>query len=92
MSAELSSQDIYLFAEGTHRRLHGFLGAHVIGGGVRFAVWAPNARSVRVTGTFDGGPADLHQVDSSGIWSGWVAGAAAGVSADGVCSVSLAAS
>ncbi len=78
MNAELSSQDIYLFAEGTHRRLHGFLGAHVIGGGVRFAVWAPNARSVRVTGTFDGGPADLHQVDSSGIWSGWVAGAAAG--------------
>ena len=41
----LTDQDIYLFREGTHGRLYAELGAHANadGGGVRFAVWAPNA-------------------------------------------------
>ena len=50
MTAELTPDDLYLFGEGTHRRLHGFLGAHVIDDGVRFAVWAPNAERVSVVG------------------------------------------
>src|SRR5579862_3385535 len=35
--------DIYLFNVGEHRRAHQLLGAHLAEGGVRFAVWAPNA-------------------------------------------------
>jgi 1,4-alpha-glucan branching enzyme len=78
MNAELLPDDLYLFGEGTHRRLHGFLGAHVLGDGVRFAVWAPNAQAVHVAGSFPGDTAVLQPAGVSGIWSGWVAGAAAG--------------
>ena len=78
MTAELAPDDLYLFGEGTHRRLHGFLGAHVIDDGVRFAVWAPNARAVHVAGTFPGESAELQPAGVSGIWSGWAKGAAVG--------------
>jgi 1,4-alpha-glucan branching enzyme len=44
--------DIYLFAEGTHRRLWDVMGAHPAlqddEPGARFAVWAPRARGVSV--------------------------------------------
>ena len=51
----LSDLDLHLFGEGTHRRLWEWLGAHVLeGGGVRFAVWAPNAAAVRVVGDWNG--------------------------------------
>src|SRR5205823_2850765 len=40
--------DLYLFNMGEHRRAHCFLGAHLVEGGVRFAVWAPNAQHVSV--------------------------------------------
>ena len=54
--APLSEHDIYLFNEGTHRRLWDKLGAHLatVDGvdGVAFAVWAPNARRVSVVGDF----------------------------------------
>ena len=42
--------DLHLLGEGNHRRLWDLLGAHVTAGGARFAVWAPNARRVSVTG------------------------------------------
>src|SRR5436190_21176680 len=32
--------DLYLFNMGEHRRAHRLLGAHLVDGGVRFAVWA----------------------------------------------------
>ena len=48
--------DLYLFAEGTHRRLWEVLGAHPMEidgvSGVRFAVWAPRATRVSVVGDF----------------------------------------
>jgi 1,4-alpha-glucan branching enzyme len=51
----LSDLDLYLFGEGSHRRLWEFLGAHPQAeGGVRFAVWAPNAQAVYAIGDWNG--------------------------------------
>jgi 1,4-alpha-glucan branching enzyme len=79
---ELTDEDVYLFNEGTHRRLAGKLGAHQLGPeGTAFAVWAPGARAVSVIGDFNGwDPAadPLGPRASSGIWVGVVPGAAPG--------------
>jgi 1,4-alpha-glucan branching enzyme len=85
--ASLGDLDRYLIAEGTHLRLHRKLGAHFVrrdgADGVRFAVWAPNARAVRVIGDFNGwnwsanGHVMLHGGDT-GIWELFVPGAAPG--------------
>ncbi|MDQ4065124.1 MAG: 1,4-alpha-glucan branching enzyme, partial [Actinomycetota bacterium] len=71
----LGDIDLHLLGEGTHRRLWEKLGAHVrtIDGieGVSFAVWAPNARSVRVVGEFnswDGRLGPMRSLGASGIW------------------------
>ena len=54
----LGEMDLYLFAEGNHRDLSSCFGAQLmqVDGvpGVRFAVWAPNARRVSVVGDFNG--------------------------------------
>ena len=54
----LSDQDFHLFNEGTHYRIYNKLGAHItiVSGepGTGFGVWAPNARSVSVIGSFIG--------------------------------------
>jgi len=76
------SIDLHLFNEGQHRRLWELLGAHVLGGaaGVRFSVWAPNAREIYVSGDWNGwgdGVA-MRSVGSSGLWVAIVPGAAAG--------------
>jgi len=63
--------DVYLFNMGEHRRAHRFLGAHLAAGGVRFAVWAPNAQRVSVVGDFNGWNADAHPMrprGSTGVW------------------------
>ena len=71
----LGDLDLHLVGEGTHTRLWEKLGAHcqtINGiGGVSFAVWAPNARSVRVIGEFNSWDGRLHpmrSLGSSGIW------------------------
>jgi 1,4-alpha-glucan branching enzyme len=71
----LGELDLHLLGEGRHERLWEKLGAHVreIDGisGVAFAVWAPNARSVRVLGDFNSWDGRLHPMrtlGSSGIW------------------------
>ncbi len=71
----LGDLDLHLVGEGTHRRMWESLGASVttIAGvqGVSFAVWAPNARSVRVVGEFNSWDGRLHpmrSLGSSGIW------------------------
>jgi len=82
----LTGQDIYLFREGTHGHLHEKLGAHLctLAGveGTQFAVWAPNAQSVAVTGDFNDWNKSAHPLlphqDDSGIWEGFVPGVAAG--------------
>ena len=54
-------------------------GAHPEPGGTRFAVWAPNARRVQVTGDFDGWDphraTELSRDDGSGCWHGFAEGA-----------------
>ncbi|HEV8562686.1 MAG TPA: 1,4-alpha-glucan branching enzyme, partial [Actinophytocola sp.] len=81
----LGELDLHLFSEGRHERLWQVLGAHqhsyeVPGGvvaGTSFAVWAPNARGVRVTGDFDGwdGRANpMRSLGSSGVWELFVPG------------------
>jgi 1,4-alpha-glucan branching enzyme len=67
--------DLHLFGEGKHHRLHQFMGAHrrvhQDVEGVSFAVWAPNARSVRVVGDFnawDGRVHPMRTMGSSGVW------------------------
>jgi 1,4-alpha-glucan branching enzyme len=57
------------------------LGAHPVDTGVRFAVWAPNARYVSVVGDFndwDSAADPLRPVDETGIWEGLVDGATTG--------------
>lgn len=53
----ISEADQYLFAQGTHYEIYKKLGAHVSTengkDGIFFAVWAPNAESVHVIGSFN---------------------------------------
>ena len=73
--------DIWLARAGRHEELYAKLGAHPVETGVRFAVWAPNARYVSVVGDFNGwDPAadPLGGVESTGIWEGTVEGAEVG--------------
>jgi 1,4-alpha-glucan branching enzyme len=72
--------DLHLFGEGTHRRLYRWLGAQVQPeGGVRFAVWAPNAVAVAVQGDWNGWQSEeMAPVGSSGVWSVQCPTAAAG--------------
>ncbi len=69
----LTSDDLFLFNQGTHYRLYDKLGAHVVTGGTHFAVWAPNARAVSVLGDWNhwqAGASPLQARDQSGIWEG----------------------
>ena len=71
----LGELDLHLIAEGTHYELGRCLGAQAmtIGGvkGVRFAVWAPNARRVSVVGDFDTWDGRRHPMRlrrEAGVW------------------------
>jgi 1,4-alpha-glucan branching enzyme len=80
-ASSFGEMDIWLARAGRHEQLYEKLGAHVVEGGVRFAVWAPNAQDVSVVGDFnDWGSAasPLAPVDATGIWEGVVAGAQTG--------------
>jgi 1,4-alpha-glucan branching enzyme len=77
----ISDFDLYLLSEGNHYDIHEKLGAKVktIDGvkGVRFAVWAPNAKSVCVTGNFNFWSQESHpmvNVMNSGVWALFVPG------------------
>jgi 1,4-alpha-glucan branching enzyme len=81
----LGEQDIYLFREGTHRRLFEKMGSHIGRrdgvDGTFFAVWAPSASRVSVVGDFNGwDPAanPMEPRDSSGIWETFVPGVGKG--------------
>ncbi|MET7421979.1 1,4-alpha-glucan branching protein GlgB [Dactylosporangium sp. NPDC005555] len=74
--------DLHLIQEGRHERLWTVLGAQTRPGGVAFAVWAPNARGVRVVGDFTGWDAHagwpMRSLGGSGVWELFVPGAQAG--------------
>ncbi len=72
---QLGEMDMYLFSEGNHREIGRVFGAQPmeIDGvqGVRFAVWAPNARRVSVVGGFNGWDGRRHPMRlrfPSGVW------------------------
>lgn len=75
----LGEIDLQLIQEGRHEQLWEVLGAHTRSyptpqgavSGVSFAVWAPNARGVRVIGDFnywDGVAHPMRSLGASGIW------------------------
>ena len=70
--------DLHLIREGRHERLWTVLGAQLKDGGASFAVWAPNARGVRVIGDFAGwGPHEgwpMRSLGASGVWELFVPG------------------
>lgn len=81
----ISEADQYLFAQGTHYDIYKKLGAHLsVENGVKgmfFGVWAPNAASVHVIGTFNDwdeeaapmkklGPGGIHAVFIPGVGTG----------------------
>lgn len=77
----ISDFDLYLLSEGNHFQIYEKLGAKVktIDGvrGVRFAVWAPNARRVSIVGNFNFWNADSHPMENvmnSGVWALFVPG------------------
>ncbi len=73
--------DLWLARSGRHEQIYEKLGAHVVDGGVRFAVWAPNAKYVSVVGDFnrwDSAANPLSVLGDAGIWEGVVEGAQEG--------------
>ncbi|MDT0165645.1 1,4-alpha-glucan branching protein GlgB [Actinotalea sp. AC32] len=85
----LGEMDLHLIAEGRHEELWTVLGANVrtypgaLGEvrGTSFAVWAPNARAVRVVGDFNhwqGSAHAMRALGTSGVWELFVPGVGAG--------------
>ena len=75
-----TEHDIYLFKESSHFNLYDKLGSHILSFngvvGTYFAVWAPNADRVFVTGDFNQWNKQSHPLgarwDGSGIWEGFI--------------------
>jgi len=81
----LGELDLHLISEGRHERLWEALGARVISvageigpsRGTAFALWAPNAKAVRVVGEFNhwnGQSHAMRNLGSSGVWELFVPG------------------
>ena len=81
----LTDQDLYLFNEGSNYRIHEKMGAHLVifknSPGAIFSVWAPNARTVSVVGSFNSWNPVMNRLESrgsSGIWEGFIPGVSQG--------------
>jgi 1,4-alpha-glucan branching enzyme len=85
----LGEMDLHLIAEGRHEDLWKVLGAHVRTydspngaiTGTSFAVWAPSARGVRVSGDFNGWHSTafpMRTLGSSGVWELFIPGVGSG--------------
>ncbi|MFG2310224.1 1,4-alpha-glucan branching enzyme [Streptomyces sp. NPDC048566] len=81
----LGELDLHLIGEGRHEELWKALGAvpmeHQGVAGTRFTVWAPNARGVRVAGSFnfwDGSGHPMRSLGSSGVWEVFLPGVGEG--------------
>ena len=51
---KLTNELLYLYNTGKLHHAYRTFGAHIADGGVQFTLWAPDVRSVRVTGDFNG--------------------------------------
>ena len=72
---------IYLFKQGTNFEAYRFFGAHFAQengeSGVKFRVWAPNAKEMSVVGEFNSwvpGDAPMKKISESGIWECFIPG------------------
>jgi 1,4-alpha-glucan branching enzyme len=81
----LTADDLFLFNEGSNLRLYEKLGAHPITldgvQGTHFAIWAPNAVQVYVTGSFNDWNSTSHPMEAqqqSGIWQKFIPGIGTG--------------
>jgi 1,4-alpha-glucan branching enzyme len=77
----LGELDLYLIGEGRHEQLWRALGARPQESGTAFAVWAPNARGVRLVGDFnfwDGRAHPMRSLGGAGVWELYVPGVGAG--------------
>ena len=81
--------DLHLIKEGRHEELWKVLGSHVrsfkgtmgVTEGTSFAVWAPNAKAVRVVGDFNNWNGFAHSMrvmGDSGVWELFIPGIGAG--------------
>ena len=77
----LTEYDLYLFNSGDHHRIYDKLGSHACNvnevSGVQFAVWAPNARSVSVVGSFNNWDKRRHAMrvlGATGVWEIFIPG------------------
>ncbi len=82
---KLTDFDLFLYGQGTHYRAYEKFGAHPLEEngeqGVYFSVWAPNAESISVIGSFNKWEAwvhEMHRIDGSGVWERFVPGAKLG--------------
>ena len=80
-TSDLSEFDLYLFHQGTNYHAYEMLGAHFLTqdgkDGVRFAVWAPHAKSVSVVGDFNDWDTRCHPMQRIGdgeIWEAFIEG------------------
>lgn len=81
-SPTIGPLDLYFFSKGVHYNLYEILGARLFTSqegisGVRFAVWAPNARRVALVGDFnhwDGRVCPMRCLGSSGVWEIFIPG------------------
>ena len=81
----ISKTDQYLFGQGTHYEIYKKLGAHLSEengvAGTYFAVWAPNAQTVHVIGSFNGWNETAHEMNwlgEVGIWGLFIPGVGEG--------------
>ena len=81
--------DLHLISEGRHERLWDVLGSKVItvsgslgdSVGTAFAVWAPNAKAVRVVGDFNHWSGESHamrNMGATGVWEIFIPGVGGG--------------
>ncbi|PIE51390.1 1,4-alpha-glucan branching enzyme [Candidatus Fermentibacteria bacterium] len=82
---QLGDLDLHLFSAGKHLELHrkmgGRLWEHDGTEGTLFTVWAPNAKAVSVTGTFNGWDRRRHPMrtlGASGVWELFIPGVSEG--------------
>lgn len=82
----ITELDAYLFGQGTHYEIYNKMGAHPCEcngeKGVYFAVWAPTAREVYVTGEFNGWKeydCKMKKISDGGIWELFIPGVSEGI-------------
>lgn len=79
--SQLTEYDTFLFHQGTNCKAYEMLGAHITEEngqqGVRFAVWAPNAKAVSVVGEFNNWDTrvnEMSRIEDGEIWKIFIPG------------------